>query len=117
VEPAIEEGFRLPDEGEEGGLLLVRRVEEAGDVAEGGVLVRAIVRANAMSDLWLILSPIQGHAYTGHRKSDSHGRFVSSAREGAYPSCLGKSPTVPASVQEARKRLNEKPAQSFMQTG
>jgi hypothetical protein len=86
-------------------------------VAEGGVLVRAIVRANAMSDLWLILSPIQGHAYTGHRKSDSHGRFVSSAREGAYPSCLGKSPTVPASVQEARKRLNEKPAQSFMQTG
>ncbi len=28
----VEEGFCLPDEGEEGGLLCVRRVEEAGDV-------------------------------------------------------------------------------------
>ena len=31
----VEEGFRLPDEGEEGGLLRVGRVEEGGDVAEG----------------------------------------------------------------------------------
>ena len=35
VEPVVEEGFRLPDEGEEGGLLRVGRVEEAGDVAVG----------------------------------------------------------------------------------
>jgi len=31
----VEEGFRLPDEGEEGDLLRVGRVEEGGDVAEG----------------------------------------------------------------------------------
>jgi len=31
----VEEGFCLPDEGEEGGLLFVRRVEEGGDVAVG----------------------------------------------------------------------------------
>ena len=35
VEPVVEEVFCLPDEGEEGGLFCVRRVEEAGDVAEG----------------------------------------------------------------------------------
>ena len=35
VEPAVEEGFRLPDEGEEGDLFFVGRVEEGGDVAEG----------------------------------------------------------------------------------
>jgi hypothetical protein len=31
----VEEGFRLPDEGEEGDLLFLRCVEEAGDVAVG----------------------------------------------------------------------------------
>jgi len=31
----VEEGFCLPDEGEEGDLLRVGRVEEGGDVAEG----------------------------------------------------------------------------------
>ena len=31
----VEEGFRLPDEGEEGGLFVVGRVEEGGDVPEG----------------------------------------------------------------------------------
>jgi len=31
----VEEGFRLPDEGEEGDLFFVGRVEEGGDVAEG----------------------------------------------------------------------------------
>ena len=35
VEPLVEEVFCLPDEGEEGDLLCVGRVEEAGDVAEG----------------------------------------------------------------------------------
>jgi len=35
VEPAVEEGFRLPEEGEDGGEFYVRRVEEAGDVAVG----------------------------------------------------------------------------------
>lgn len=35
MDPAVEEGFRLPDEGEEGGLFFVGRVEEGGDVAEG----------------------------------------------------------------------------------
>ncbi len=35
VEPLVEEVFCLPDEGEEGGLLCVGRVEEGGDVAEG----------------------------------------------------------------------------------
>jgi len=35
VGPVIEEVFFLPDEGEEGGLFAVRRVEEAGDVPEG----------------------------------------------------------------------------------
>ena len=35
VEPAVEEVFRPPDEGEEGGLLLVCGVEEARDVAVG----------------------------------------------------------------------------------
>ena len=35
VEVFVEEGFRLPDEGEEGGLLRVGRVEEARDVPEG----------------------------------------------------------------------------------
>jgi len=35
VEVFVEEGFCLPDEGEEGGLFVVRRVEEGGDVAVG----------------------------------------------------------------------------------
>ena len=35
VEPAVEEGSCLPDEGEEGGLFRVGRVEEGGDVAVG----------------------------------------------------------------------------------
>ena len=35
VELFVEEGFRLPDEGEEGGLLRIGRVEEVCDVAEG----------------------------------------------------------------------------------
>jgi len=35
VEPAVEEGFRLPEEGEEGDLFFVGRVEEGGDVTEG----------------------------------------------------------------------------------
>ena len=35
VEPLVEEGFCLPDEGEEGSLLGVGRVEEGGDVAVG----------------------------------------------------------------------------------
>jgi len=35
VEVFVEEGFRLPDEGEEGGEFCVGRVEEVGDVAVG----------------------------------------------------------------------------------
>jgi len=35
VKLSVEEGFRLPEEGEEGGLFRVGRVEEAGDVPEG----------------------------------------------------------------------------------
>jgi len=35
MEVFVEEGFCLPDEGEEGGLFVVRRVEEGGDVPEG----------------------------------------------------------------------------------
>jgi hypothetical protein len=35
VELFVEEGFSLPDEGEEGGVFFVRCVEEAGDVAVG----------------------------------------------------------------------------------
>ena len=35
VELFVEEGFRLPDEGEEGDLFRVGRVEEVGDVAVG----------------------------------------------------------------------------------
>jgi len=35
VAALVEEVFCLPDEGEEGGLLLVRRAEEVRDVAEG----------------------------------------------------------------------------------
>ena len=31
----VEEGFRLPDEGEEGGVFRIGRVEEGGDVAVG----------------------------------------------------------------------------------
>ena len=34
VEPAVEEGFCLPDEGEEGGVFRVGRVEVGGDVVE-----------------------------------------------------------------------------------
>jgi len=36
VELLVEEGFCLPDEGEEGGEFCVGRVEKAGDVAKGG---------------------------------------------------------------------------------
>jgi len=35
VEAIVEEAFCLPDEGEEGDLFVVGRVEEAGDVPEG----------------------------------------------------------------------------------
>jgi hypothetical protein len=35
VELFVEEGFCLPDEGEEGGQFCVRRIEEGGDVAVG----------------------------------------------------------------------------------
>jgi len=35
VELLVEEGFCLPDEGEESGEFCIGRIEEAGDVAEG----------------------------------------------------------------------------------
>jgi hypothetical protein len=35
MEALVEEVFRLPDEGKEGGLLVVRRVKEVSDVVEG----------------------------------------------------------------------------------
>ena len=56
VEPAVKEGFRLPGEGE-GGRSLRRRVEEAGDVAEGDFLNGLII--SELSHLGSSTAPLQ----------------------------------------------------------
>ena len=57
VKVLVEEIFCLPDEGEKGGLLVVGRVEEPRDVAEG--VFRNFTRADEASDPWFTLpSPL-----------------------------------------------------------